>query len=55
MVMPVNQMCPNCGQWFMGSDAIGSDCPTCVASAITDSTVCDDCYEDTCKGCNFQE
>lgn len=29
MVMPVNQRCPACGAWFVGSDAIGDTCPTC--------------------------
>lgn len=29
MVMPVRQRCPKCGDEFMGSDAIGDQCPAC--------------------------
>jgi hypothetical protein len=29
MVMPSWQCCPQCGEGFLGSDAIGDPCPTC--------------------------
>ena len=32
MVMPVNQKCPKCGNWFMGSDCIGGPCSDCCAA-----------------------
>lgn len=29
MCMPVRQRCPQCGEYFMGSDAIGDKCSKC--------------------------
>lgn len=32
MVMPVNQRCPKCGNWFLGSDCLGSPCDSCLVN-----------------------
>lgn len=34
MVMPINQRCPKCGKWFMGSDCIGRACWDCESIRI---------------------
>lgn len=36
MIMPIRQRCPSCGEYFMGSDAIGDDCFNCRAKINLD-------------------
>lgn len=36
MVMPVRQRCPKCGSEFMGSDALGRECDSCMLDQIFD-------------------
>lgn len=53
MVMPVHQQCPECRNWYDGSDCLGQPCPDCADK--TRKTV-DDLFKDMsgrrCPKCN---
>jgi len=50
MVIPVEQICPVCGDHFMGSDVVGLPCMACQGFSILDDEVLTESLGDAIYG-----